>query len=61
MQWRIPLGEARPVNIRPGTGKLTGRLDVGSRRGWLYSQREHPDADELKAAVEQLVETARRS
>jgi len=59
LQWRIPLAAAADVAARKNS-KGSDVIDVGAKRGWLYSSREHPDPRRLEQEVAALVERARR-
>ncbi len=61
IQWRIPLGSARPVTTRRRPNKATGLIDVGRHPNWLYTQRIHPDPKRVRKTVEEMIEVAERS
>jgi len=54
IQWRLPHGEVSPIGTRPYKEGV-GLLDLGPRKGWLYSYTLHPHADDLVAQVAQMV------
>jgi len=55
IQWREPRGEITTINARErSSSKLTGLVDIGTHRNWLYSKRLHPDPDRLVELVRDL-------
>jgi hypothetical protein len=59
IQWRQPLGVARPVRVRqPKSRKYTGLVDIGRKQNWLYSIRAWPQPEELKKALEDMLANA---
>jgi hypothetical protein len=60
IQWRMALEDVQPIRARERSeAKLTGLLDIGRRRNWLYSRRLFPQPRALEKALEDLVEKAR--
>lgn len=53
VQWRLPLGQVTPIRAREKR-RGTGRIDLGPRKGWLYSTTLHPDPEDLEREVEAL-------
>lgn len=58
IQWRLTYAEDALVRTRPYS-ELTGMLDVGRHRDWLYSIALHPEPDRLEDAVRLLIERGR--
>jgi hypothetical protein len=61
VQWRLPLIDADPVNVRERKQKPTGLVDIGPRRNWLYSQRIHPGAKKFQQEIETIIQNAQKS
>lgn len=61
IQWKLALGDADPGKVRERKNKLTGLVDIGCKRNWLYSMRLHPSSETLKKKVESMIEKGKRS
>ena len=57
IQWRLSLDQAQPVATRPHKWDA-GLVDIGPRKGWLYSYQLHPSAKALTSDVRDLVQRA---
>lgn len=51
LQWALPYEKAKPISARRISGKAAGRVDIGTRRNWLYSPRLFSDPVELENAI----------
>jgi hypothetical protein len=61
VQWGLPLTEAYPIIAKTRPAKATGLISIGPRQNWIYSQKLHPNAANLKTKIEELIEKGRHS
>ena len=55
IQWSEPRGEIEPIRARArSSSSITGLVDIGSHRNWLYSKSLHKDPSQLVALVRDL-------
>ena len=56
IQWNMMLDDAEPVKAYDHPDmSMTGQVDIGQRRYWLYSQDLHPNPRQLEEAISAMV------
>ena len=61
IQWRMPLDSAGPVRARTSLKRGNAVVDIGVKRGWLYSRDLHPVETELEKRIRDLVAKGKRA
>lgn len=62
-QWTLSKHEVENIlkqgvySVNPGYKARVGTVNIGSRRGWLYSKSLFPEPDYLKGEIRQLLES----
>ncbi len=61
-QWTLTKHEVTNIlkqqlySVNPGVKATVGTINIGPRRGWLYSKSLFPDPDYLKGEIKQVLE-----
>ena len=55
IQWRLQLDQATPITVESAEKETNGRVNIGPRRRWLYSQSLHPDPEMLVQEIIDLI------
>lgn len=64
-QWVLSPNEVEEIlerslySVHPGPKARVGTVNIGPRRGWLYSKRLHPDPDYLLNELRSLLRSVR--